>query len=336
MTAFIPSSNISTSDFIDPPFYSDAPYTDTAHITSTLGRVNQKRGSTHDELPNNPVTNTIVTALDGKLSSVAVLPAARSVWSRHGNSLKPGASRRANGSSFWAKRTNSGYIQVFDGTGTAPQDRDAAIEGTAYLTYTVVSNATYDVDDCLAACDGVSGCVFANLYYEFNNELLDYVFSEKSNLKCALYADIHNATEKTNFGGQQSEPAPAPLTYIQQSTGWAAKSLADPDCPDGYELVFGPTDGANNAPGYMGFAFLDKYDVSACATLCDNRDPDPVGGHCKYFNIWRALVDGQPTTYTCSMYFFPSDSSTADNYGQGDLQVTWSRGYRKKDACTVF
>lgn len=51
----------------------------------------------------------------------------------------------------------------------------------------------------------------------------------------------------------------------------------------------------------MGFALLDKYDVQACANLCDTRGPDPIGGACKYFNIWRALVDGLPTSYTCSM-----------------------------------
>lgn len=91
--------------------------------------------------------------------------------------------------------------------------------------------------------------VFANIYYEFNNDLLDHVFSEKSNLKCALYGDIHTAAEKTNKGGQQSEAPPAGLTYIQHSSGYAAKTLADPASPPGYELVFGPTDGANNAPG---------------------------------------------------------------------------------------
>ena len=51
----------------------------------------------------------------------------------------------------------------------------------------------------------------------------------------------------------------------------------------------------------MGFAFLDQYDVSACAVLCNTRGADPMGGTCKFFNIWRALVNGIPTTYTCSM-----------------------------------
>jgi hypothetical protein len=90
--------------------------------------------------------------------------------------------------------------------------------------------------------------VFANLYYEFNNYLLDFVFSQQSNLKCALFADVATAAEKTNFGGQQSYPPPAPLTYIQDSSGYAA-AFVIPPLPNGYELVYGPTGGANNAPG---------------------------------------------------------------------------------------
>jgi hypothetical protein len=84
---------------------------------------------------------------------------------------------------------------------------------------------------------------------------LDFVFSEKSNLKCAAYGDLHTAAEKTNKGGQQLEDAPAGLTYIQQSSGYYAKDLADPDTPEGYDLVFGPTNGANNAPGVCIISF---------------------------------------------------------------------------------
>lgn len=88
--------------------------------------------------------------------------------------------------------------------------------------------------------------MFANLYYEFNNPGLD---AGKSNLKCAVYSDVRTAKEKTNFGGQQLAPLPSGLTYIQQSSGFASKNFASPPTPDGYELVFGPLDGANNAPG---------------------------------------------------------------------------------------
>lgn len=89
--------------------------------------------------------------------------------------------------------------------------------------------------------------MFVNLYYEFNNPLLDFVFDERSNLKCAAFGDVHGAAEKTNFGGQQLEASG--LTYMERSSGYALTAIASPAVPDGYELVFGPTNGANNAPG---------------------------------------------------------------------------------------
>ncbi|GLB40797.1 hypothetical protein LshimejAT787_0900120 [Lyophyllum shimeji] len=292
--------------------------TDNSNIASTVPLVDQKGGATNDAPPNQPVPETTVTAVDGQ-----VVDANTTVTALTGNA-------NIRRTSDLTKRLVPGYEQVFDGTGTLEKDRDGSIEGTAYLTYTVVSNATYDIDACLNFCNRVEGCVFANLYYEFNNYLLDFVFSEQSNLKCAVYGDIHAAAEKTNRGGQQLIPPPAGLTYIQQSSGWAAKTLADPADPEGYEIVFGPTNGANNAPGYMGFAFIDKYDVNACAALCNTRGSDRVGGACQYFNIWRAVVNGVPTTYTCSFYYIVADESTAVNYGQGDLKVTYSRGYKRK------
>jgi hypothetical protein len=120
-----------------------------------------------------------------------------------------------------------------------------------------------------------------------------------SNLKCAAYGDTHTAAEKTNRGGQNLGYSDDHLTYIQQSTGWGKATLVDPTTPEGYELVFGSTGGANNALGYMGFAFLNVYDVSACAALCNTRQPDPQGGACRYFNIWPAVVDGTLMPFDC-------------------------------------
>ncbi|KAJ7069448.1 hypothetical protein C8F01DRAFT_514267 [Mycena amicta] len=303
----------------------DAPTTDSDSIAQTAGQVDQKSSPPVDALPSSDVPPTTVTALDGALVNATVADVAGSTTD---NTPSP---RRSIGR--LGKRTST-FTKIFDGLPAG--QHDASIEGTAYLTYTVVDNSTYNVQACLDWCNTkVDGCVFVNVYYEFNNYLLDFVFSEKSNLKCAAYADIHNATEKTNFGGQPSYPQvgdePVPLTYITQSSGYAADSLIDPSNPDGYDLVFGPTGGANNAPGYMGFAFLDKYDVDACAQLCNGRGVDPVGGGCSYFNIWRAVVSGVPTTYTCSMYYLVADESTAVNFGQGDLVVTLSRGYARKN-----
>ncbi|KAG5641001.1 hypothetical protein DXG03_006433, partial [Asterophora parasitica] len=114
------------------------------------------------------------------------------------------------------------YTPVFKGAGTGEDDRDASIEGTGYLTYTVMNNATYNIKGCLDFCTSINRCVFANLYYEFNNYLLDFesIFPKQSNLKCVVYREAHGELEKTNFGGQQSYPPPAPLTYVQDSSGW--------------------------------------------------------------------------------------------------------------------
>lgn len=51
----------------------------------------------------------------------------------------------------------------------------------------------------------------------------------------------------------------------------------------------------------MGFVLLDRYDVDACATQCNGRAYDQNSGPCVYFNIWRALVNGNPQSYVCSM-----------------------------------
>ncbi|EAU87109.1 hypothetical protein CC1G_05798 [Coprinopsis cinerea okayama7 len=293
--------------------------TDIETIVSTAEIVDQKSGPAVDEEPNHPIAETVITAVDGELTEAGISGSSSS------------SSSRRSLTSVHKKRGIEDYEMVFDGTGTSAEARDASIQGTAYLTFTLVNNATYNIEACLDFCSSVPQCVFANLYYEFNNYGLDFEAREQSNLKCALYGDVHTEAEKTNFGNQQSYPEPAPLIYIQQSSGWAAKTLVEPEDPEGYELVFGPTNGANNAPGYMGFAFLDKYDVGACARECNQRGADGNGGACQYFNIWRAVVNGNPTTYTCSMYYIPSDESTAVNYGQGDLQVTFSRGYRRKN-----
>ena len=67
----------------------------------------------------------------------------------------------------------------------------------------------------------------------------------------------------------------------------------------------------------MGFVFLDRYDVNACAEQCNTRGADPKGGACQYFNIWRALVKGV-TSYQVRMSQYPFHAFT--NYFQWALQ----------------
>ncbi|KAJ7586750.1 hypothetical protein C8J56DRAFT_945498 [Mycena floridula] len=108
----------------------------------------------------------------------------------------------------------------------------------------------------------------------------------------------------------------------------------DVPVPVGYDFVFGPLDDANNAPGFMGFVFIDTYDTIACANICNNADPDTNGGACKAFNIWQGAINGTPAAQvTCALYFLPIDASTATNPGdtENDLTVTLSRGYVRQD-----
>ncbi|KAJ7180740.1 hypothetical protein C8R46DRAFT_1211047 [Mycena filopes] len=306
--------------------YPNAPttnLTDGSTILKTVGLVDQKCGApTDDTPPGLPQAPTMLTALDGELL-FSTIDGSNSTASSGG---QDGPGRRSE------------YEMVFSGTGN-----DSAVQGTAFLTFFLVDNSTsysQSLQQCFDFCDDTPNCVFVNIYYEFGNELLDFVFPEKSNLKCVKSTQ---PTRKT----PSNCPLCLPMPRASSIAAVTATALKEPTVPEGYELVFGPISAANEAAGYMGFAFLDKYDPSACAKLCNQRGPDASGGACKYFNIWRALVHGIPTTYTCSMVrrspsprlltlsivFYstppPRTASTALNTGQGPLSVTRSRGYAR-------
>lgn len=123
------------------------PTTDTQAIAATVNNVNQKSGASAATPPDRPVANTAVTAVDGSLTTAGS--------ASHSSTTSRSFSKRSNG---FSGRSSDDYELVFSGTGTGPNDRDASIEGTAYLTYSLVSNATYNVDDCLDKCDQVDTC----------------------------------------------------------------------------------------------------------------------------------------------------------------------------------
>lgn len=117
--------------------------TDTDKIASTVQIVNQKAGAPLDAPPDQPPPPTSITAIDGELTNATI-----------SNNTSSTISRR----SFLSTRSVDDYEIMFQGTGTGPNDRDGSIEGTAYLTFTVLPNATYDVPGCLSFCDHVDGC----------------------------------------------------------------------------------------------------------------------------------------------------------------------------------
>lgn len=231
-----------------------------------------------------------------------------------------------------ARRAIGGYTAVSDGTD--PVLSKAALQAPAYLTYTVFPNVTQSgvwadayaagLQKCAAFCDRTPACVSFNLYREWNNPLLDWVFSEKSNLKCALFGDVAQTSQMTNQGGQQQKPVPEPLTKITDSAVYTDFNLPEPETPAGWDLAFGPINSALNSPGYLGYRALTLYSPTACAEACKAAAPDATLGPCTYFNIWRGIVNGQPTTYTCSLYAGTPSVGDATNSGDQSVQVTVS------------
>ena len=117
--------------------------TDTQIIDSTVLSVNQKGGANDNSPPNRPVTETTVTAVDGQvLTNQTTVSSAPSTLGSFQNT------------STVTKRQDSGY-EVFTGSVSGP---DGSIEGTAYLTYTVLPNSTYDINGRLSFCDSVDQC----------------------------------------------------------------------------------------------------------------------------------------------------------------------------------
>jgi hypothetical protein len=111
---------------------------------STAKQVDQKSGATTNAAPDLPALNATITAIDGKVVN-ATVPLSR-------RSLSAGVESKIS------RRNNSDYEMVFWGTGTDLEDRDASIEGTFYLTYTLVDNSTYSIDQCLDYCDSIPEC----------------------------------------------------------------------------------------------------------------------------------------------------------------------------------
>ena len=120
--------------------------TDKETIAKTANVVDQKGGAFGK--PNHPVLRTVVTAVDGR-----IVPLKKSSTSGSTTSRSLGARSRES-----LTRSVNDYELVFTGTGDSFSARDAAVEGTAYLTFALVPSSTYNVDECLKFCDNTKGC----------------------------------------------------------------------------------------------------------------------------------------------------------------------------------
>ncbi len=127
---------------------------------------------------------------------------------------KPEAPCENNGwqttqSNFTTTPTNGVYAGI-PGTGAAASD-------PSYLTYGLVKN----LDECKAACDKVSGCVFINLYQDLfpPEELATLDLPEevkikyvRGNLTCAMYQKCLPDSAFVNWAGQ-SDPSSVEASF---------------------------------------------------------------------------------------------------------------------------
>lgn len=165
----------------------DSVVTAADNVISSLLSTNQTQGVPDDAYPSESVEAAVVAT---NTSDVTESPSRRWFEAATVRGINKGnvASRHV------LTARGRTYGTILDGTDPANAAyANAAVQMPAYLTYKLVSNTTsYEASkaDCLAFCDRTDKCASANLYTEYENPLLDWVFSEKSNLKCALFGDI--------------------------------------------------------------------------------------------------------------------------------------------------
>jgi hypothetical protein len=160
--------------------------TDAQNIQTTVNIIDQKAGATGDAPPNQPVPETVVTAIDGQVVDSEPVAAKTNL----AISAFAAKTKAVNN-----KRSSQDYEQVFAGTGSRATDRDGSIEGTAYLTYTVLSNATYNVDACLDFCSRVDGC--GTREKSSITDIYSQIYSDQSSPTCITNSITNSSTSSS-------------------------------------------------------------------------------------------------------------------------------------------
>jgi hypothetical protein len=205
----------------------------------------------------------------------------------------------------------SGYTPAFI-------NLQGSTQANGYLTYKTLSK--YDPQQCTAACDKISSCQFANIYYEKDPD-------SKNNpvdvIKCSLYSMPQTNCTATNKGQWRGSFH----VLVTGSNGY--NKAAAPKTPAGYSLATLP--GAVNAPVYDSVGqwrfiqpvYLNSYDPALCAAACDKQtawDKSQATDDCNYktcvyANMYILSQNGIPKTVVCALYTEATDASYADNYG---------------------
>ncbi|KAF9054287.1 hypothetical protein BJ165DRAFT_699570 [Panaeolus papilionaceus] len=95
----------------------------------------------------------------------------------------------------------AGYTPTF-------QNITGAIQADDYLTFGLVDT----LDDCIAMCNGVSGCNFFNIYHDVNGK------DGSPDFTCSLFGGCHGPEAADNVGGQ-TQPDGS-VNFIRDSSGF--------------------------------------------------------------------------------------------------------------------
>ncbi|WRT63259.1 uncharacterized protein IL334_000162 [Kwoniella shivajii] len=151
-----------------------------------------------------PVASSASSSAAGAASSAAASPAASSADSATPASAAPSASASAVDPLSYPVCDLSYQVQYQNYTRVAANGvwagltMGAAAQDASYMTYTLSTS----VDDCLAACDQIEGCVFVNTYYDVNEEENYLPKHTDGVLTCAMYSTCVSTDNNDNWGGQ--------------------------------------------------------------------------------------------------------------------------------------
>ncbi|KAE9382512.1 hypothetical protein BT96DRAFT_1027621 [Gymnopus androsaceus JB14] len=103
--------------------------------------------------------------------------------------------------------SGSGYTETFSSLSCATQASD-------YITCGLVDT----VADCTTMCNSVSGCIFFNIYYDYNSNSKGNYNGNSTQLTCSLFQDKHTSSDADNCGNQPQSNGG--VDTIENSCGW--------------------------------------------------------------------------------------------------------------------
>ncbi|GAM90379.1 hypothetical protein ANO11243_084220 [Dothideomycetidae sp. 11243] len=215
----------------------------------------------------------------------------------------------------------------------------AAMDGGKNTYLTMSQIASYNTTQCAIQCNNMAGCNSFNIYFQRNGQYTPGVSClnppARTQIQCAFYGNIINATTATNVGLWEANFA----VVIAGSNGYMRNP--PPAAVSGFNGPFAQTGALPiTTNDVISYTYLSTYSPSACASLCTQLTATRrstaynyyywTGGiytPCNSFNMWNVSYGGVIQAYACVMYGDLADQldtpSTSIAYGG----VTYSASY---------